>query len=88
MVIVGDLNHNFSVHAPVQGRGPGDSASGPPVTHFSGPAGLASISEGSASSSTSAVPDDQMVGFIKVLLTRSKNAAASFALLSGEWWAS
>lgn len=83
MVIVGDLNHNFCVHAPAQDRG---AKSGPPVIHFSGSPRLPSIPEGSASSSSStAVPDGQMVGFIKALLIRAKDAAALFAL-SGEWF--
>ena len=84
MVIVGDFNHNFCVHAPAQDRGAEES--GPPVIHFSGSPHLPSIPEGSASSSSSTTaPDGQMVGFIKALLNRAKDAAALFAL-SGEWF--
>ncbi len=79
MVIVGDLNHNFCVHAPAQDRG---AESGPPVIHFSGLPRLPSIPEASAST---AVPDGQMVGFIKALLIRAKDAVTLLAL-SGEWF--
>ena len=77
-MIVGDLNHHFCVHAPVQGRGAGDS--GPPVIHFSGSPRLPSIPEDSASSPSTAAPDGRMVAFIRALLTRAKDEAASFAL--------
>ena len=78
VVIVGDLNHHFCVHAPVQGRGAGDS--GPPVIHFSGSPRLPSVPEDSASSPSTAAPDGRMVAFIMALLTRAKDEAASFAL--------
>ena len=80
VVIVGDLNHNFCVHSPANERGSDET--GPPVIHFSDSPGLPSISEVSAVSSSvsAALPDGQMVGFIKALLTRAKDSVALFEI--------
>ena len=85
MVIVGDLNHNFCAHSPAPVRGAEES--GPPSIHFSGSSSLPSIQEDAASSSSSTpgVPDGQMVGLIKALLTRAMGATALFAP-SGGWF--